>query len=52
MGGGWPGSELGYMSREWISPLQDGIKTYLWEEGSHLTGVLVFWQMPFASAGQ
>ncbi len=41
MGGGWPGSELGYMSREWISPLLDGIKTYLWEEGSHLTGVFV-----------
>jgi hypothetical protein len=37
-----PGSELGYMSREWISPLLDGIKTYLWEERSHLTGVLVF----------
>jgi hypothetical protein len=50
MGGGWPGSELGYISREWISPLQDGIETCLWEEGSHLTGVLVFWEMLLASA--
>jgi len=52
MGGGWPGWELGYMSREWISPLQDGIITFLWEEGSHLIGVLVFWEMLLAFADQ